>query len=108
MDERICLFGHTHVPAVYGANPRTGALAEYSGPAGDEAWTLPPENALLINVGSVGQPRDGDPRASYGLLDLETRQLWMIRVEYDIAGAQRSIRDHHLPAWLANRLERGQ
>jgi diadenosine tetraphosphatase ApaH/serine/threonine PP2A family protein phosphatase len=63
---------------------------------------------VLVNVGSVGQPRDGDPRAAYGLLDVDALTLRMRRVEYDIAGAQQRIYDAGLPAWLALRLERGQ
>jgi diadenosine tetraphosphatase ApaH/serine/threonine PP2A family protein phosphatase len=69
---------------------------------------LPKQGPALINVGSVGQPRDGDSRAAYGLLDLDKMTIRMRRVTYDIQGAQRHILDAGLPPWLAIRLERGQ
>lgn len=102
---RICLFGHTHLPAVYAAvgHPMTPA------PGGEaDERRLPREGTVLINVGSVGQPRDGDPRAAYGLLDLERETLQMRRVPYDVAGAQAAIAAAGLPAWLARRLATGE
>ncbi len=78
---RLCLFGHTHVPAVFSTpddpmQPR--------GPI-DETLALPSTGPALVNVGSVGQPRDGDPRAAYGLLDLQAGTLKLCRVVYDVA-----------------------
>jgi len=102
--ERICLFGHTHLPGVYAMR------AEDDEASSDGAGTvvLPVRQSTLINVGSVGQPRDGDWRAAYGIVDLGTNTLHMLRVEYDLAGAQARIRQEGLPDWLAVRLERGQ
>jgi predicted phosphodiesterase len=99
---RLCLFGHTHVPAAY-------ASAEDPIRARDIAGTdlILPALPSLVNVGSVGQPRDGDPRAAYGLLDLEKDSLQLCRVEYDIAEAQARIRAARLPEWLAVRLGQG-
>ena len=102
---RICLYGHTHLPAIFAT---AGDPARAPERPGDEAIGLPFKGPALINVGSVGQPRDGDPRAAYGLLDLAANTLQLHRVTYDIAGAQRSIRKAGLPPWLAVRLERGQ
>ena len=101
---RICLFGHTHLPAVYStpAHPVT-----YGDRENDE-FRLPREGAVLINVGSVGQPRDGDPRAAYGLLDMDALTLELRRVTYDVAGAQAAIRAAGLPPWLASRLASGE
>jgi predicted phosphodiesterase len=101
--ERLILFGHTHVPATYSTNdvmasPQNGA-AEFR---------LPARGQLLVNVGSVGQPRDGDPRAAYGLLDMDTDVLHFRRVTYDVAGAQANIRKAGLPDWLAERLSAGR
>jgi diadenosine tetraphosphatase ApaH/serine/threonine PP2A family protein phosphatase len=101
---RICLFGHTHVPALFATpdapfGPETDVPDEYALPRGGPA---------LINVGSVGQPRDRDPRAAYGVLDLDRQTIRLRRVVYDIASAQASIISAGLPAWLALRLERGQ
>jgi predicted phosphodiesterase len=102
---RICLFGHTHLPAIYATVGHPVALV----PKGDpDERRLPAEGAVLINVGSVGQPRDGDPRAAYGLLDLERQTLQMRRVAYDVAGAQAAITAAGLPAWLARRLATGE
>lgn len=101
---RICLFGHTHVPGVFIA-PAKDELPEE--PV-DGRIKLPERGRVLINVGAVGQPRDGDPRAAYGILDIKQNTLDLLRVAYDIAGAQARIREAGLPEWLAARLERGQ
>lgn len=101
---RLCLFGHTHLPALYS----TPAHPVSYGDRDNDEYQLPREGGVLINVGSVGQPRDGDPRAAYGLLDLERSTLQLRRVEYDVTGAQAAIRAAGLPAWLANRLATGE
>jgi diadenosine tetraphosphatase ApaH/serine/threonine PP2A family protein phosphatase len=62
---------------------------------------------VLMNVGSVGQPRDEDPRAAYAIYDSETRDASIHRVSYDIASAQRKIMNAGLPEVLANRLALG-
>jgi diadenosine tetraphosphatase ApaH/serine/threonine PP2A family protein phosphatase len=102
---RICLFGHTHLPAVFTIPQDPAARAP--GLADDEL-SLPATGPALINVGSVGQPRDGDPRAAYGLLDMARKAIRLRRVVYDVAGAQRRIREAGLPAWRAHRLAKGQ
>jgi predicted phosphodiesterase len=102
---RICLFGHTHLPAIFTAADDPEATG--NGLADDEL-ALPRTGPALINVGSVGQPRDGDPRAAYGLLDLDRLTIRMRRTAYDIQGAQQRIMKAGLPPWLALRLERGQ
>lgn len=102
---RICLFGHTHLPAVFSTPQHPVART----PGGfDDEITLPADGPVLINVGSVGQPRDGDPRAAYGVLDLETNRIRLRRVPYDVAGAQQRILDAGLPPWLAKRLGSGE
>jgi diadenosine tetraphosphatase ApaH/serine/threonine PP2A family protein phosphatase len=101
---RICLFGHTHLPALYSTPAHPVAYGDRS----QDEYQLPREGAVLINVGSVGQPRDGDPRAAYGLLDLEKSTVQLRRVGYDVAGAQEAIRAAGLPAWLATRLATGE
>ena len=102
---RLSFFGHTHVPALFAT--ADDPVRPVDGASPDDL-ALPAAGPALINVGSVGQPRDGDPRAAYGLLDMTTRMLSMRRVLYDIAGAQRRIRDAGLSPYLALRLERGQ
>jgi diadenosine tetraphosphatase ApaH/serine/threonine PP2A family protein phosphatase len=101
---RICLFGHTHVPAIYATAQDPVVAADQSG----EELRLPQSAPVLINVGSVGQPRDGDARAAYGLLDDELGIVRLRRVAYDVESAQASILKAGLPDWLAFRLDRGQ
>jgi predicted phosphodiesterase len=101
--ERLILFGHTHVPAVYST---TDAVTTPSD--SEPEIRLPKRGQLLVNVGSVGQPRDGDPRAAYGLLDTDEEVLYLRRVEYDVDGAQERIRKAGLPDWLAERLAVGR
>jgi diadenosine tetraphosphatase ApaH/serine/threonine PP2A family protein phosphatase len=62
----------------------------------------------FINVGSVGQPRDGDPRACYAIFDSDARTVTLRRVEYDVVGAQQAVLAVGLPAYLADRLGTGQ
>jgi diadenosine tetraphosphatase ApaH/serine/threonine PP2A family protein phosphatase len=102
---RLCFFGHTHVPSIF-ALPDDPMRHEPG--LEDDELRLPREGPALVNVGSVGQPRDGDPRAAYGLLDLDRETLRLRRVTYDVAGAQRRIVEQGLPPWLAERLGRGQ
>lgn len=90
----VCFIGHTHVPAVI-AN-RLGVL------------TVRPGNRYLINVGSVGQPRDGDPRLAFGLYDTETMAYELVREAYDLDAAAAQIRTAGLPARLADRLAVGE
>ncbi len=100
----ICLYGHTHVPAVF----TTADAPARPDPAHADVLHLPASGSALVNVGSVGQPRDGDPRAAYGVLDLETRTVELRRVRYDVAAAQRRILEAGLPPWLGDRLSLGR
>jgi diadenosine tetraphosphatase ApaH/serine/threonine PP2A family protein phosphatase len=102
---RICLYGHTHLPAIF---TKTTDRASAGDGLADDELRLPEAGPVLINVGSVGQPRDGDPRAAYGLLDLERHTIRFRRVAYDVPAAQKRIMAAGLPAWLALRLEKGQ
>ena len=82
----LCFIGHTHEPFRFVA----------------------PSGAEMINVGSVGQPRDGDPRASYVTLDATNGTTEFVRVEYDIESARQKILRAKLPPFLAERLLHGQ
>jgi len=102
----LCLNGHTHVPAVYrtaGMSIRDETPMEYA----LSVVELSHNERLLVNVGSVGQPRDGDPRAAFGVLDDGAGILELRRVPYNVASAQRRIVEAGLPVFLAARLERG-
>lgn len=102
LEQRLTLFGHTHIQG--------GFLL-----AGGSAGTIRPSHALqiepdyyyLINPGSVGQPRDGDPRAAYAIYSMEDQTVEYRRVSYDIHSAAQKIREAGLPGILASRLYSG-
>jgi diadenosine tetraphosphatase ApaH/serine/threonine PP2A family protein phosphatase len=103
--ERVALVGHSHVALAFerpDGRPATGAARR----AGDHADLSAGE--WLLNPGSVGQPRDGDPRAAWLLLDTTDWTARWQRAEYDVAGAGAAIRAARLPDSLAERLEYGQ
>lgn len=93
----VCFFGHTHSPGIF---------------AGDGVYSIDDEShfnlgngkAFFINPGSVGQPRDGDPRASFGLYDTESRVYEHVRVEYPVKEAAEMVLSQGLPPFLAERL----
>jgi predicted phosphodiesterase len=102
---RTCLIGHSHVALSFcrtRLSPATGQTRH----AGEELEFA--EGEWLINPGSVGQPRDGDPRAAYALYNSDASVLSYCRVGYDVETACRKIRDAGLPAVLADRLSVGR
>ena len=96
--------GHTHVPVIW---EEKGGKVSCFDPV-DKPVRLNEANRYAINVGSVGQPRDDDPRACYALYDYQNRLLLHRRVEYDIARAQARFKKANLPAHNARRLKKGQ
>ncbi len=104
-DSRICLIGHSHVALSFARRPGELATGEPRR-AGVELDIA--DGEWLLNPGSVGQPRDGDPRASWLMLDLDELTASFQRTDYDIAGAAAAIRAARLPDSLAERLEYGQ
>jgi diadenosine tetraphosphatase ApaH/serine/threonine PP2A family protein phosphatase len=103
----LCLFGHTHVQVGHFLSKEQFGLC-----TGDEErpLTIPMDesNRYLINPGSVGQPRDGDPRAGFATVDTAAREITIYRVEYPIAQAQARIIAEGLPDVLAQRLALGR
>lgn len=104
----ICLFGHTHV--ALSARMDSQRRLEIEAPQGDPefATTINPDTKYLINPGSVGQPRDGDSRAAYAIVDLDRKVVTLYRVAYPIEAAQKKILDAGLPPMLAYRLGMGR
>jgi predicted phosphodiesterase len=102
---RVCLIGHSHVALSFWRP--AGASATGQTRSDEEELELQ-DGEWLINPGSVGQPRDGDPRAAWLELDLDHWLATYRRTEYDIAGAAAAIRAARLPDSLAERLEYGQ
>jgi len=98
---RLCFFGHTHCPGAF-SEDGLYALEE------DSRFELDPGKVYLINPGSVGQPRDDDPRASLGIFDSETNEFELVRVPYAVDVAAKRILDAGLPGFLAERLHRGR
>lgn len=101
----FCLVGHTHVPVIFEYLGERERCASYLFPA-DASLNLD-QRRLIINPGSVGQPRDGDPRASYAILDSEKGAIHHYRVPYDISLTQRKMRQAKLPQRLIDRLSYG-
>jgi predicted phosphodiesterase len=99
-----CLVGHTHVPSIFTLSDGK-VSARYADP--ETELELRPEARYILNPGSVGQPRDEDPRAAYLLLDTERRVASWRRVEYDVAATQAQMRAEHLPPALIERLALG-
>jgi diadenosine tetraphosphatase ApaH/serine/threonine PP2A family protein phosphatase len=99
--EAICFIGHTHQPAVFtdsGGFHLGESLADFRLGVGTR---------YIVNVGSVGQPRDGNPKAAYCVYDSEAQVLRLRRVEYDVALSSTKIVQNRLPKSLAERLPLG-
>jgi len=103
----LCLFGHTHYPVTFELSadafdtlvPTTASIAEL--------W-LKEGAKYLVNPGSVGQPRDGDPRAAYAIVDTRRRCVELLRLTYPVEGAQDKVIRAGLPEVLAQRLAVGR
>ena len=98
---RICFFAHTHVPMLIGMKKMVTELRE------TKAFQLDPSDICLVNPGSVGQPRDRCPLASFGIFDTDNWTMTFFRLPYDVAGAQQAITAAGLPEKFARRLELG-
>ncbi|PYR24777.1 MAG: metallophosphoesterase [Acidobacteria bacterium] len=103
----LCLFGHTHCPAVFQLSE--GKFDDLRA-AGEADTPVPLREAAkyLVNPGSVGQPRDGDPRAAYAIADTGARRVELFRIEYAVNDAQAKVLKAGLPEVLAQRLGVGR
>ena len=103
----LCLFGHTHVQIGYALDGDQFTLTTLDD---DRPLTVavPDGTKHLLNPGSVGQPRDGDPRAGFGLVDTDRREAFIYRIDYNVEGAQARILEERLPEVLAQRLALGR
>ena len=104
-DTYWCLVGHSHVPFICRSDSQRGAV--FMNPPLGGGYDLG-EERLIINPGSVGQPRDGDPTASYAVYDSEEKSISHHRVIYDISTTQDKMRSHGLPDFLVDRLAQGR
>ncbi len=100
---RYCFVGHTHSPVIVASRPMAipKILDEYE-------YVIANTERLLVNVGSVGQPRDRDPRACWCLLDTDSKCVRLIRVDYDVSQTQERMRKAGMPSFLVERLAVGR
>ncbi len=99
-DIQLCFYGHSHIKCIWGSEKKfTGDPFSYELAEQDQQY--------LINPGSVGQPRDGDPKASYIIYDTELKKITYRLLEYDFEKTMTAIIAAGLPAYLAQRLEHG-
>jgi len=96
---KFCFVGHSHQPSIIEKVP-SGELITYRGKTG-----IKEGSRYIVNAGSVGQPRDGDPRACYAVIDDEN--IGIVRIPYDITSVQAKMREERLPAVLVERLSSG-
>ncbi len=102
-NEPLCFYGHSHMPMIF-CDAHDGAIRQQIGHD-----IFPDEEArYLVNIGSVGQPRDDDPRACYVSVNLDDKAIDLHRVDYDIASAQRKMADYNFPEILIERLSAGR
>ena len=103
----LCLFGHTHTPVTFYLT--AGILtADQPRPMNEAVLKIEDDVQYMLNPGSVGQPRDGDPRAAYAIVDTDARRVELLRLIYPIETAQAKIVAAGLPEVLARRLASGR
>jgi len=98
-----CLVGHSHVPLVFKEDNGSCTFSRLV----DNIGLALGESRLILNPGGVGQPRDGDPRASYAIYDSDTRMVRLHRIPYDVAAVQDRMMEKGLPVRLVTRLQQG-
>jgi len=101
--EKICFIGHSHLPSIFIERENSGFSTTEQ-----REISLEDNCRYIINVGSVGQPRDGNPASSFGIIDLEKRNFEIVRVAYDIEKTIERMNEAGLPNFLAQRLRIGK
>jgi diadenosine tetraphosphatase ApaH/serine/threonine PP2A family protein phosphatase len=105
--QQVCLIGHSHVQ-IFIRQTEQQTIEGPMVPGRGTPLPLLPGERYFINPGSVGQPRDGDARAAYAILDTDNQHIEFGRVKYDIGLTQRQMQEHHLPDMLIRRLQYGR
>jgi diadenosine tetraphosphatase ApaH/serine/threonine PP2A family protein phosphatase len=103
----LCLFGHTHFPVTFELSAQSFDSVG-SAAAPEMQIQMKPGSKYLVNPGSVGQPRDGDPRAAYAIVDTKHRRVELFRLTYPVEEAQAKVMKAGLPEVLAQRLAVGR
>ena len=101
---KYCLVGHSHMPLVFKLGEDGHCI---NLPLSESVGVVLGKHKMIINPGGVGQPRDGDPRASYAIYDSEAKVIRLHRVPYDIKLTQQKMVKRNLPVRLISRLEKG-
>lgn len=107
-DTDLCFVGHTHIPIIIGLEGEEEIYVHQDTSISFNQQNSEPKRRYLINVGSVGQPRDRNPKACYSILDTEKLEFSYRRVAYDIEKAQQKMRKIRMPEFLITRLEDGR
>lgn len=102
LNKKVCFIGHSHIPGVFIKSDDNIKYFNF------QNFTLKKDHQYIVNVGSVGQPRDGDWRACYVIYDTEKKFIQIKRVSYDIKTVQKKIISKGLPMYLALRLGEGR
>ena len=102
-DTPLCFVGHSHRPVILEETPE-GKINEYI----SNLWDIKPQNRYIFNDGSLGQPRDGNPKPTYILYNSNERTVEFKRFDYDLVQAQSKIIKNGLPSYLAERLSLGK
>ena len=103
MTTSLCFVGHSHAPVAFIQNEEDEILIKNT-----NNLEIKKKNKYIINVGSVGQPRDGDPRSCCGIFDTDNMKFELLRIEYPIKLVQKKMSDYNFPSYLINRLSRGK
>ncbi len=101
--QSVCFIGHSHIPAIF-TNEKDGSVSSET----ELSAEFKQNRRYIINIGSVGQPRDNDPRACYLIVDTDAARIEYRRVEYDIGKTQGKMRKAMLPDFLVERLAVGR
>lgn len=91
--EKICFIGHSHIPVIFSERSKVASISR--------------TGRFIVNVGSIGQPRDANPNLSFGIFDTELWSYQNVRVQYNVDAAAEKIRKAGLPRALADRLHQG-
>jgi predicted phosphodiesterase len=103
LNNSLCFLGHTHVPGIFIQNEDKRIYCLKS-----DTLKLEKNNKYIVNVGSVGQPRDGSPLAAYSIYDTDKKTVWIKRIDYDFKSTAKKIVSAGLPEFLAERLAVGR
>lgn len=102
----VCFVGHTHIPSVFYTDSL--GVIQHKPLADGETFQIDPNSKTVVNVGSVGQPRDGDARACAAIYDTEKNEVRFVRCSYDVKAVQEKMRQASLPLFLIERLSFGR